>query len=43
MKEAGGWGAKRAEDEEKSGKKAMRCHSEQYRYPSRKKSGDREA
>src|SRR6266699_2369176 len=34
--EAAGWGAKKAEDEEKPGKKAMRCHSEQRRCPRRK-------
>jgi hypothetical protein len=36
MEESAGWGAKKAEDEEKPGKKAMRCHSERRRCPRRR-------
>ena len=37
MKESGGWGAKKAEEEEKPGEKAMRCHSERQSCPRRRK------
>src|SRR5690348_11221274 len=37
MEESAGWGAKKAEDEEEPGKKAMGCHSERRRCPRRRK------